>query len=218
MASPATEVAYISLKPDLDLGGSTTEAKTWQEALSTIAAQKGYQRLYWGRQLEDPDVLLLVIDWDSVQSHTDFINAPSYETFKETLGKLMEGVHLHHFQSNPHPPSIIGKVPCTEFATFFKCEESLVENIAKFAKILEEGKPDGFIGVAYGKVVEKAVKHKDIGQEGVEASDAVVLLIGWESKEKHLAFRDTDLFKESVYLLREKNGGAEVFHVPFKAY
>lgn len=61
MASPATEIAYISLKPSLDLEGNTTEAEIWQQALSTISEQKGYQRLYWGRQLEDPDVLLLVI-------------------------------------------------------------------------------------------------------------------------------------------------------------
>jgi hypothetical protein len=61
MASPASEVAYLSLKPGIDLEGSTAEADIWQEALSTIRAQKGCQRLYWGRQLEDENVLLLVI-------------------------------------------------------------------------------------------------------------------------------------------------------------
>jgi len=216
MASPATEVAYISLKPGLDLEGATSQAETWQEALSTIGAQKGYQRLYWGRQIEDPDVLLLVIDWDSVDSHTEFIANPAYGPFKETLGKIMTGVHLHHFQSKPHPP-LLGKAPCTEVATFYGCEDDFGVNVAKFAQAIDEGRPEGYVGIAYGNVIEKTKKHADVANDDIEKSDGFVLLIGWESKELHLKFREAELFKKIVYLLREKNGGAEVFHVPFKA-
>lgn len=39
---------------------------------------------------------------------------------------------------------------------------------------------------------------------------AVVLVIGWESKEAHLAFRETDTFKENIHFLRQGMGGAEM--------
>lgn len=79
MASPVTEIvrmnqrtipqsqthsriqAYITLKPGVDIESSTQEAKTWQETLATVAAQDGYQRAYFGRQLEDPSILMYFI-------------------------------------------------------------------------------------------------------------------------------------------------------------
>lgn len=88
----------------------------------------------------------------------------------------MTGVHLHHFQSTPHPPSI-ANAPCTEVATFFNCEDDMVENVAKFSKAIDQGKPEGYVSVAYGKVIEKITKHK--GGDGKEDSSAVVLLIGY---------------------------------------
>jgi hypothetical protein len=42
-------------------------------------------------------------------------------------------------------------------------------------------------------------------------------VVGWTSKEEHMKFRETDLFKNNIQLLREGVGSAEVFHVPFKA-
>jgi hypothetical protein len=89
----------------------------------------------------------------------------------------MEGVHLHHIQTEP--PSIIGRAPCTEVATFFKVEDSFLENVEKFAKALDEGKPEGYYGAAYGKVIEKIIKHGDIAKDDAEPSNAVVLLIGY---------------------------------------
>jgi len=93
----------------------------------------------------------------------------------------------------------------------------MLDNIAKFAAALEEGVPEGYVGVAYGAVLEKIVRHKDIEKGDVEKSSAIALMIGWESKEMHLKFRDSDLFKENIGLLREKNSGVEMFHVLFRA-
>ncbi len=44
-----------------------------------------------------------------------------------------------------------------------------------------------------------------------------MLLIGWESKEAHLRFRETEVFKKHIYLLREKTTGAEVVSDLFPA-
>lgn len=60
MSKQATEVAYLPIAPGIDLE-SGDKAKTWQEGLSLIAAQPGYQAMYWGRQIEHPDIVQLVI-------------------------------------------------------------------------------------------------------------------------------------------------------------
>jgi uncharacterized alpha-E superfamily protein len=62
MPSPVTEVATITFKPGADLSSpSTPAAKAWSETLSTVSQQDGYQRAYWGHQLENPNIILLLI-------------------------------------------------------------------------------------------------------------------------------------------------------------
>ena len=104
------------------------------------------------------------------------MEAPAYGPFKELLGALMEGVHLHHVQMEP--PSLISRAPVVEFATFFAPQEGFLDNVEKFAEAFRQGKPSGFYGCAWGKVIEKIVKHKDVDNEGVQKSDAVVILVG----------------------------------------
>lgn len=60
---------------------------------------------------------------------------------------------------------------------------------------------------------------EDIAQDGGEEGKgrAVRLCIGWTSKEEHMKFRETKLFKDNIHLLREGSGRPEVFHVAFKA-
>jgi hypothetical protein len=135
------------------------------------------------------------------------MQSPEYTPFKNRLSTLMESVSLNHFRPTPFPPTILAQAPCIEFATFQDAEGGFLSNVEKFTKILAEGKPSGYLGHTYGPVVEK-ISGKD-GTEG----NAVRLLIGWQSKEKHMEFRDTELFKDNVALLREKNGGAEVVRI-----
>lgn len=62
MHSPVTEVATITFKPGADLSSPSTPAsKAWSETLSTVSQQAGYQRAYWGHQLENPNIVLLLI-------------------------------------------------------------------------------------------------------------------------------------------------------------
>jgi len=159
----------------------------------------------------------MIEDWDSQSSHQKFIASPAYQPFTAHLSTIMTSVHFHHAPFTPHPLTLLTSAPCIEVATFYNAAPDFVGNVEKFASALKEGKPEGYFGATYGKVLEEdVVKHKDVGQ-GVGGAKAVVLLIGWESREVHLQFRETPLFKENIGLLREKNGGAELFHVSFKA-
>ncbi|KAI9642241.1 hypothetical protein NHQ30_009043 [Ciborinia camelliae] len=82
-------------------------------------------------------------------------------------------------------------------------------------KLHSEEKIAGFLGVIdYGEVVEKIAKNKEAGEE--EKGKAVVLMLGWESREAHMAFRETREYKDHIGLLRKGTSGAEMFHVAFK--
>jgi hypothetical protein len=135
--APVTEIAYISLKPGIQLTGSSDGAKAWADTIKTIQAQDGYQRLHWGVSLENESLLMLLIgsfslrpslsssaesafesrvvlmreeDWDGVGSHQKFMDDPSYGPFKKTLGLITEGVHLFHITPTPFPPTILSEV------------------------------------------------------------------------------------------------------------
>ena len=60
MSDPVTEIAYLPLKPDLDLTSGDIK-EVWQSTLRTIASQPGFKTGYWGKQIENPDTVQLVI-------------------------------------------------------------------------------------------------------------------------------------------------------------
>ncbi|KAH6675474.1 hypothetical protein B0J14DRAFT_586569 [Halenospora varia] len=212
MAPPVTECATITLKPGVEIEGSTPEAQIWKETLMTVSQQPGYQRAHYGRQLENSTQVILLIDWDTLKSHQDFIDNPIYGPFTDKLAPLMEGITMHHIVSNPFPPTLAGKAPVIECCTVFDVKSTFLEdNLAKFTNALDTSNVQGYLGNVTGEIVEE-LEWK--GKKG----NAVKLLIGWTSKDEHMKFRDSQVFKDNIGLLREGNGGIEMFHVPFKAF
>lgn len=72
-----TSFAILSLKPgkrpeDVD----SAAGKVMQGRLSDILKAPGAQRCYWGLAIEHPDLLYLIVDWDTLQHHIDFANQP----------------------------------------------------------------------------------------------------------------------------------------------
>lgn len=94
--------------------------------------------------------------------------------------------------------------PVTEVATFYFDPSSATTattpeaNVLKFRDIVNAaGKEiDGFWGAAAGVSYESDVKSLSTGTEGVSGT-AVVLVLGWESVEKHMAFRYVFFFSFS---------------------
>jgi len=209
-----TEIAFIPLKAGVDVNDENNPGyQAWQDTLSTVSQQAGYQRAYYGPELEDPSTLQLLIDWDSLESHLKFIDSPAYGPFVSTLGSLLSSPpYLHHFQPTPFPPSILGSAPVVEMATFYGTGPHFLSNVEKFTDTLK-GKAPGYIGLAYGPVVEEIEKTKGEGK-----GKAVVVCIGWESKEAHLKFRDSEDFKENIHYLRDGVKAVEVHHTAFKTY
>ena len=95
------------------------------------------------------------------------------------------------------------------FPSKFSSEErnSWYQNFRKF---LEKAIVDaeGLVAEAHGWVVEEITYNS-------MKSNAFVLFMGWDSVEKHMAYRETTSFKESIHLVRDGVRGLEAHHVKF---
>ncbi|KAI4230307.1 MAG: hypothetical protein L6R36_000118 [Xanthoria steineri] len=202
----ATEIATIPLQPGVDLEDPQSAAgEVLENTFSVLRQQDGYQRAYHGRQVENPNIWQLVIDWDSVDAHKKFMTQPSYEPFAKHLMSIIDDdiQSLLHAHLSPHPPSAALTSPVTEMITHYfsanvsKSELSSFESSMKeFFRCLEEN-AEGFKGFAGGWVVEE-VEHEDVESKAKSWQSCV----GWQSVEAHMAFRETKHFKDNVDLIR----------------
>lgn len=81
------EVAVLDVKPGL---GAAYEA-AFAEAQAIIAASPGYQRHELRRCLEKADRYLLLVWWDSLESHVEgFRQSPGYERWRKLLHGFYE--------------------------------------------------------------------------------------------------------------------------------
>ena len=217
--APVTELAKIPLKADARIEATDSAVgRTWQSTLETISQQRGYQRLRYGRQLENSNVIDLLVDWDSVHSHHAFQTSKSYSSFLEQLETLTHGpIDLRHVEFEPWPPTkAVGKssAPVTEVLTAYveTQDANYATQTKSFLSILE-AEAQACTGVSSGWQLEQVAKNLF---EEDRKGHAHVSVIGWESKEKHLEFRETSTFKDNIHLLRDGSKGLEVNHTTFE--
>ena len=118
---------------------------------------------------------------------------------------------MRHATFTPHPatPALGTSSPVTEVVTcyFEKENEGFQSKIDQLVKAISEN-AEGFKGAAGGWVFE------DVEYEGKKGK-AYVWLLGWESVEAHMAFRETQAFRDNIHLLREDPLGSEMHHTKF---
>jgi hypothetical protein len=94
MAEP-TQILTISLPPSTPIEDRTTSpGKTWQQILELIRLSPGYQRLYWGRHIEDPD---------KVQLHIGTLPSPNNNSPHTHTSKFAPSTKTTQPSSHPHP-------------------------------------------------------------------------------------------------------------------
>lgn len=75
--APATELAFLPWKegqyPD---DPSSAPGQKFKGICQTIVSQPGCISLHWGRGVENPSMLNLFIDWETVEDHKKFIASP----------------------------------------------------------------------------------------------------------------------------------------------
>lgn len=62
MAIPATEIATLPLSAGANIEDHSSAAgKVWQATLDTVSQQEGFQRAYYGREVENQSVLQFLV-------------------------------------------------------------------------------------------------------------------------------------------------------------
>lgn len=158
-----------------------------------------------------------IVDWDSYEHHQKFIADPVYGPFAKHLMTIVDGpLTMHHANFTPHPPSAAlshTNSPVTEVVTCVlpSQDESFEKNISKLLDIIKE-KAEGVKAAAQGWIIED-VEHENL--ESGKKGKAFVCMIGWESLDAHLKFRETSDLKDNIHLLREGPVGVEMHHTAF---
>lgn len=159
-------------------------------------------------------------DWDTLKSHQDFIASPEYIPFTAQARHLFSSISFFHFLPTSALHHALPRATVTEVARFFNTSASFSARVQEFADRVEKGRPEGWKGIAHGVTVEDMARLVTRGGEeeendgelelGGRGKKGHVLLIGWQSKEAHLRFKETALFKSIVGLLEKGNSGVEM--------
>lgn len=218
----ATEIALLKLKPNTSLTDGGHADTVWKETLDAVVAQPGAQRAYWGITEEDPNMLRLFVDWDSVAAHKTFESSEAFGPFAGKLMSILDSIGgVYHAHTTPHPPSATlseTSSPATELLFMFfpldysKAQMEKVEaDFHQLGKAIEVKGKEYYVAHAAGWCVEDEVVNPANPEMKAKAFFAG---IGWKSVQHHLDFRSTDAFKENIHLLRGAEGllGLHVQH------
>lgn len=81
------EHALLPVRP----GSEASFEAAFREARPLISRQPGFLGLTLSRSLESPNQYLLLVEWDSVEAHTEgFRGSPEYQTWKKLLHPFYE--------------------------------------------------------------------------------------------------------------------------------
>lgn len=139
------------------------------------------------------------------------MTSAEYPPFLSRIQSIMSsGADLTHVDFQPSPSILHNALsaPVTELATFYFDSQPNSDWLANAAKAADWLRKDakGFLDIAYG------ITHETVEYQGVKGK-AAVIAVGWESKEAHMAFRETGTFKENIGLLRGDSKAIEMHHV-----
>lgn len=140
--------------------------------LTNLKSNPAIHSIHLGQQIEHPARMSLIITGSSPDPA--WINA--LDTLVDSRSSITE--------PNPrgNPPAALD-APCTEVFTCHGVDDGFLDsNMRPFAEGVEHGRPEGFHGSTYG-----AFELPGGGDQ--PKGTAVRILLGWDSKEAHLAQR-----------------------------
>ena len=229
-----SELVHFTLKPGTDVRSDGAEGKeVLDHVLKTISEQKGCQYLATGATVENHEDMDMVVgerslaqhaststdttvtEWPDLKHHEDFMAADYYAPFLDKAKSMVTGdagsLTVNHVHAEPPLSHVTDKAPVVEMLLIYvplDANDEVPGTITRFMDILAKN-AQGFVTTAHGWVVEELEK------EGLEGRfKAYFVAIGWESVEAHMAYRETEAFKESIPMLRALAKGLRVVSRP----
>jgi quinol monooxygenase YgiN len=157
--------------------GGSEPPQGWEGVTGPLKAAEGCKAIYFGEQLEDPGTWVLVIQWTCQEAFRNFVGLPTFKPWFNTYQALIAKESMSQ-ATLTHDATAALSAPCTEVVTAYDIEPVFMDNTQLFVERIE-GKLPGCHGCAYGQV--------SFAKGDEENSAVAKLIIGWDSKEVHLA-------------------------------
>ncbi|KAG2156314.1 hypothetical protein DEU56DRAFT_867774 [Suillus clintonianus] len=194
--SPVTEIVTLISNH------ATKTTSNFQEVLELLRQPtfEGIQKMYWGDRVQQPGVRQWFINWDSRPQGSES-TAATMAQVKEKLDAITESPPTRRLVAfNPFPPTKCFAAPFTEVVISTIKPET---DLNAFNKVVDESLEvchdfKGCYGTAWGYVVD---------------ASEVVLLVGWESPEHHVAFMKTEPARITTAPYLEGVEDSTVFYV-----
>ena len=90
------ERAEIPVKEGLEAEFAAAMAS---RGTAILAAAPGCAKVTVGRGVENPGTFILLLEWDSVESHIALTKTPAFDEFKALVGPFFAGAaNMEHFE------------------------------------------------------------------------------------------------------------------------
>ncbi|KAF2623314.1 hypothetical protein BU25DRAFT_425074 [Macroventuria anomochaeta] len=213
---PIVEVGMMGVRPNkTPMDPSTADGKILSDAWkAVIQAPGGPQRVFWGLEEEDRGRIWGWFDWESVEEHEAFAKSVGGEATKRFVEVFTPG-----FTKHAHVDTSVLKAPVTEvmLASFppditQDAKDAVAGQFQTFKeKALDQCKDVRTVSSGWGLEIDFPVRNSPNGEKGT----LFFALIGWGSVDEHMAFRETEAFKENVGLITGMEGYVklDMFHL-----
>ncbi|KAF2855346.1 hypothetical protein T440DRAFT_441440 [Plenodomus tracheiphilus IPT5] len=220
MSERTIEVASLDFRPDIDLTNGNDEGrKSWDSALQIVAEYPGVLSVQWGSQIEHPNTVRLIVEWDVIDSHLAFASGPTFGPFMTILKPLLKSqpslINIlvpasSHSDTDPLSQPVIGILKLYFLPSATSSSAGYDTQFSRFqaaAAELPQPAPKGVIG---GWLIVPAVAgHSDEVVEGTLFAG----LIGWPSLEAYEASEKTGEFQKAALGLKVGVDRTESVHV-----
>lgn len=154
------------------------------------------------------------IDWDSLPAHKEFMASQRYQPFLANIKSILTGPpKIQHVDFKPaHELHQVLASPLTELVNIYfdgDVPATYAPGFEKFSQACTV--QPGNHGAVFGST------HETLDYEGIKGQ-AAVLAIGWDSHDAHMAFRETQAFKDNIHLLRSTSKKSFMQHIPATRY
>lgn len=181
-----TQLSIVTFRPDLSPPYSPpAPPSAFLDVAAKLQAVPGARASYLGYQLEDARKWVWVVRWATGAALDAFLASPSYARWLNSLRAVADTyASSRSFLHGSIAASL--NSPCTEIVSAWDADPGFLQDrLRPFAKTFEkEPRIPGYHALSYGQWLP-VVYDGVAPPEGHSAG----MLIGWDSKEAHLAQR-----------------------------
>ncbi|KUJ10750.1 uncharacterized protein LY89DRAFT_689384 [Mollisia scopiformis] len=204
---PVTQSVTTLLKPGLRLGddNESPENQEFIRLNKLLKAQPGCLSQYWGHQVENPNIFMWLIDWESKPIYNTFRESPAHDDIAGGVGKLMQfdldsaPVFVTFTKWDKDAKAAL-KAPVTEFA-YFKLPDGAGEKEENECRELLSTIPDYVTTV--GKALGSATGWVFLVEPESAKAPWLHGVYGWQDIEAHMRWREMPEIQAPVKVFME---------------